>query len=739
MAFAKPRLSLSAILFTAAVSVPQLASAQLEEIVVTAQKRAESQQDVPIAISTITGESLAASGVNDTDDLGLATPGLQMNQGGVANLPFIRGIGSQDGTPAQDNPVATYVDGVLQSSVTGSALVFNNVERIEVLKGPQGTLFGRNTTGGVINIITKGPSEDTALDANVSYGNYETFSAGAYGTTGIADNLAADLSVYYSDQGKGYGKNLTLDKDINRREDDIELRSKWKWTGEDSALTFIAAYSEYSDDMGYARGVPKGSRDLTGGTTPSDKWDIRNDTAAYADFKNYSGSVRFDKNFGVMDFVSITAWMRNELDSFTDNDFSPLYFNNAEVDFYERTATQEFQFLSNDADAKLKWIGGLYFFDQSAWGRYTIVGQQLQFNPPELGGPINTLQLNGRIESDSIAGFGEVTYNFTDRTRMTAGLRWTRDTREFDGNNKIMFGALADPNEGFFDDPNGFLIKVVSPKAKKKHWTEPTYRLVFDHKFTDDVMGYASYNRGFRSGNFITAFGVGATPQEPFDPEFVDAYEVGMKSDLLGGNVRLNTSVYYYDVKDLQFQILQGVATITQNAAKAEIKGAELDLTWAATDILTFMFGASYIDGEYKSFPNAVSNVPLPGGSNAPVPISIDASGNQIGGTPEWMLTGAIMLSKETPSGKWGASLRATYNDGFPWEPDGRLRQDSYTILNASLEWRAPSDKWGVRFTGRNLLDDFYSVTTRSVNGQGDFWAAGRPRTYYVTLDYKFF
>ena len=738
MAYEKSKLSLSLWVLAAAGAVPQLAMAQLEEIVVTAQKRAESQQDVPIAITTITGESLAATGVNDTDDLGLATPGLQMNQGGVGNIPFIRGIGSQDATPGQDNSVSTYVDGVLQSSVTGSALVFNDIERIEVLKGPQGTLFGRNTTGGVINIVTKDPSEDTRLDANVSYGNYETITAGAYGTTGIADNLAADLSVYYSDQGEGYGKNLTNGKDVNRHEDDIELRSKWKWTGEDSAVTFIAGYSEYSDDMGYARGVPKGSVDLAGNTTPSDKWDIRNDTAAYADFKNYSGSIRIDKSLPVMDVVSITAWMRNELDSFTDNDFSNLYFNNAEVDFYERTATQEFQFLSNDPDSKFKWIGGLFFFDQTAWGRYTIIGESLQFIPPP-GGPLNTLQLNGKIESNSIAGFGELTYSFTDQTRVTAGLRWTRDTREFDGNNKVMIGGVADPDEGFFDDPNGIFVKVVSPKAKKKHWTEPTYRFVLDHKFTDDVMVYGSYNRGFRSGNYITAFSVGAEPQEPFDPEFVDAYEVGMKSDLMGGNVRLNTSFYYYDVKDLQFQILQNVATITQNAAKAKIKGAELDLTWAATDEFIFMLGASYVDGEYKNFDNAVSQTPLATGGNAYPPIAIDASGNQIGGTPEWALTGAIMFSKEAASGKYGASLRASYNDGYPWEPDQRLQQDSYTILNASVEWRAPSDKWGLRLTGRNLLDEFYSVTTRSADTTGDFWAPGRPRTYYITLDYKFF
>ncbi|MET0987740.1 MAG: TonB-dependent receptor [Steroidobacteraceae bacterium] len=742
MAFAKSRLSLSAVLFTAAVSVPQLASAQLEEIVVTAQKRAESQQDVPIAISTITAESLAATGVNDTDDLGLATPGLQMNQGGVANLPFIRGIGSQDGTPGQDNSVSTYVDGVLQSSVTGSAVVFNNIERIEVLKGPQGTLFGRNTTGGVINIITKDPTDETALNVNASYGNYETISAGLYGTTGITDTVAADLAVYYTDQGEGYGKNKFTGEDHNKREDEIDLRSKWKWTGDGASATFIAYYGEFSDDMGYVRGVPKVDQfgsprlDLAGQSAPSDEWDYHVDTDGYADFKNYGGSLRLDHSFAALDVVSITAWMRNELKSFTDNDFSTVYFNNARIDFYERTATQEFQFLSNDADSKLKWIAGLYFFDQKASGKYSIIGQQLAPPPAFVG--INTLMLNGWIESNSYAGFGEVTYNFTDATRLTAGLRWTRDEREFDGNNKIMFGPLAAPNEGQFDAGTPVLL-LKSPKADKEKWTEPTYRLVLDHKLNDDVMIYGSYNRGFRSGNFITAFGVGADPQEPFDPEFVDAYEIGMKSDLAGGNLRFNASAFYYDVKDLQLQILQGVSTITQNAAKAEIKGGELDLTWAATSELTLIGGVAYLDGKYKDFPNAVSNIPLPAGSNDPTPASIDASGNKITGVPEWTLTAAIMYSKETESGKYGFNVRGTYNDGFPWEVDQRLEQPDYTIVNASVEWRAPSDKFGVQLTGRNLLDEYYAVTSRSVNGQGDFAAAGRPRTYYVTFDYKFF
>jgi len=719
-------------LVTAAVIVaPRLARAELEEIVVTAQKRAESQQRVPITVTTLSSVELTDNGIKSTGDLGLATPGLQMNQGGVANLPFMRGIGSQDGTPAQDNPVSTYVDGVLQSSVTGSEFSFNNVQRIEVLKGPQGTLFGRNTTGGVINVITKDPSQKPELDVNVSYGNYQKVSGGLYGSTGITDHIAADLAYYGSDQGKGYGTNLATGRDANKRTGETNLRSKWKWTGDGSAATLILSYSRYSDDAGYNRGVPKGSTlDFQGLPAPANNWDFRNDTTDFAHFKNSGASLRLEKSFAGFDLLSITAWNKNQLISFTDNDFSGVYYNNAEVDFYERTVTQEFQIQSNN-DSKLHWIGGAFYLEQAAEGNYTIIG-------PQLSGPgINTLQLNGHIDTKSIAGFGEVAYNFTDKTRLTAGARVTHDERKFNGNNVILFGALANPNQGFFDDPNGFLVTVPIPEGPKAKWTEPTWRLVLDHKFTDDVMVYGSYNRGFRSGNFITAVGAGPNPQKPFDPEFINAFEVGVKSELLDRRLRLNAAVYYYDVKDLQFQILQGVSTVTQNAAAAKIKGAELALTWQAADGLTLDLGTSYINGHYSSFPDAISNVPVAPGVNAPV--AFDASGNQIGGSPKLTVSGAATYRKHLPSGEYSISARATYNDGFPWEPDGRLKQDSYTLVNLGLGWRAPGDKWGVRVTGKNLGNQFYTLTTRSVSGQGDFQAGAAPRTYYVTLDYKFF
>jgi iron complex outermembrane recepter protein len=715
----------------------QGASAQLEEIVVTAQKRAESVQEVPIAINAFSGELLANTGITDTEDLGMVTPGLVMNQGGVASSPFIRGLGSQDASAAQDQSVATYIDGVLMNSVTGSAAVLNNIERVEVLKGPQGTLFGRNTTGGVINIITKDPSQDPSLKLRAGYGNYERYNFYAYGTTGITDNTAADLSVFTSDQGEGFSKNVFTGFDGNKRENELAVRSKWKYEGDTVDLTFIGFYEEFSDDKGYVRGVPKGMRDQAGLPAPSDEFDYAVDTDGFADFDNTGLSLRIDKNFDSVDLVSISAWNKNNLDSYTDNDFSSLYWNNARIIFYDEVFTQEFQILSN-TDSDLSWIAGAFFLEQESYGRYRIDG-------PAVGAPVvSFIELNGSVDTSSMAFFGEISYDFTDATTFTAGVRWTEDEREFSSNPGFLLGfpetldlgAGPMPIAPLLGLPAGTPSPVVTPLADDdKTFDEITYRFVLNHQLTEDVMIYGSFNHGFRSGNYITP--VAATPA-PFDPEIIDAWEIGFKSDLLDGTLRWNASAFYYEVDDLQLQVLLGVATATINAAEAEIKGFDTDITLQATDELSFQLGASFVDGEYQNFPNAPSNVFLPGGGAAAQTIAIDASGNQITGQPEWFITAGTTYTTVTDSGEWTTAIRAAYNDGFPWEPDGQLVQESYTLVNATLGWRDPSDTWGVQLQGKNLLDEFYSVTTRSVNVNGAFNAAGNPRTYEVSVEYTF-
>ncbi|MFA5524676.1 MAG: TonB-dependent receptor [Tissierellales bacterium] len=703
------------------------AFAQLEEIIVTAQKRAESMQEVPIAIQSFSANALLESGVTDTRDLAVVTPGLSMAQSGTGSRPYMRGLGVQDTTAGQESSVVTYLDGVLFRSSVGAFLSFDNLERVEVLKGPQGTLFGRNTTGGVINIITKDPSHETSGSLGASYGNYETVEARFYGTTGITDKLAADLSVKWSDQGRGYSRNLVTGNRINKEEDNIFARTKWKYTGDTADVTFSALYNKYSNDMGNVRGIAPGFKDLDGNTTPGNKMDIRNTIDPWVDYENMAVSLRIDKSFDGFDFVSISAYQEDEVDFLVDNDMAAANVMDSAILFDNDAFTQEFQILSNDPDARVTWMGGFFFMDAGASSNILISGPALQYGPAGNLTYLNDQRLYGEIDTRSYALFGEMNVDLAEQHSLTLGLRFTRDKRKGSGGTQAFVYPDA-PLPNF----TGLPMPFAPAQGQRDSFSEPTWRLVYDFNVSDDVMLYASYNRGFRSGNYNAV-----SPADPaFDSEVVDAFEVGFKSELFDGVLRLNGSVYYYEVDDLQLQTFETFTSRTVNAANAEITGAEVDLIWLATDALTFTFGASYSDGEYKDFPNAPSNPPNPQGGNLPAE-AVDASGNQIINMPKWQSTLGATYELPTDSGIYTTGLRVTYNDGFPWEPDGRLEQDSYTLVNLTLGWQSLSEVWGVQLIGRNLTNEKYSVHTAST-ATGDFYAPAAPRTYSIGVNYNF-
>ncbi|HKQ82901.1 MAG TPA: TonB-dependent receptor [Steroidobacteraceae bacterium] len=728
----KPSSRLAAVCLLSGVAYATNSVAQLEEIVVTAQKRQESQQDVPIAIQTLTGESLEKFAVFDSEELSAVTPALQITQNGAGSVAYIRGVGNQDGSGGQEGAVGTYVDGVWFGSVTGNFLSLKKVERVEVLKGPQGTLFGRNTTGGVINIITKDPSPETAADASFTYGDYDYLGVDLYGTTEITDGLAADLTLSYSDQGEGYGKDLATGSDVGQKEDSIFARTKWKYTAEDFSITASYFIEDFDDDRSYVRNMPPGSISFNGERQPSDSHDVILDTVPYGKFRNQGAMLRFERSFEPLDLVSITAWKDDDMDSLADNDSAGIWEMDADIDYTNKTWSQEFQLLSNTPDAKFTWIAGLFLLDQKATGSYRLDGpsmQRIPFFGPGTEGAVNSYRFFGKIDTQSIAGFGEVAYKFTDATRLTLGARYTRDERDVTGGNQFW----APGPEGF-SHMGGIDIGTFPTEKQSKTWEEPTWRVVLDHRFSDELMVYASYNRGFRSGNFNTV----APAAPPVDPEIMDAYEIGMKSDLLNNRLRVNASAYYYDVKDLQFQVLQGITLQSVNAAKAEIKGIDLDVLWQATNDLQLSLATAWLDGEYKNFPNAASNPPTGTGGNGAT-VAFDASGYDIVYSPKLVTTAAATYTLPTNSGEYSLNVQATYNDGFNWTVDERLQQDDYTLLSVSAGWRAPSDKWGIRLSGRNLLDEEYSIFTSAQGGNnGDFYAPADPRTLFVTLDVSF-
>lgn len=679
---------------------------QVEEIIVTAQKRQENIQSVPIAISAFTSEDLGKMGVTSTMSIGEITPGLNMSKQVGSATPYLRGVGTRASNNGVESPIATYVDGMYVGSLLGSILELNNIERIEVLKGPQGTLFGRNATGGLIQVITKDPTDDPQARFTLSYGSKGTFGGKAYISGGLTETLAADLAVSVQRMDKGFGKNITTGADVYKDEY-TTIRSKWVWTpSDDTTVKLIGTYAEIENDFGITRQCIQ-----PGGCFGSSKLPRFHDTASNLDNgvkgKSKSVNLQIDHSFGNIDVRSITTYLSASYKHVFDQDAGPIagvdaFFTNA-----YKTFSQEFQ-VKSDNDGAFNWIAGVFYWHNKATTILDI---------PQAG----PFQVNNRLYTKSLAGFGEVNYKFSEATKLTLGLRYTSDKRRLVGVSQL---ATTPP--------------VVSPYDGSKTFNELTWRAVLDHHFTDSTMGYVSYNRGFRSGVYNTAVFALA---DPVDSEIIDAYEVGLKGDYFDRKLRLNLSSFFYKYKDQIVQVpIPGGADL-RNAASSEIYGVELEGQFVPSDRLSFRFGGAYMHGEYKTHKSCASNLIAPDlfGPGLPGTTSSivgDCSGNVTAQTPKW--TGYVGAVYDIPTkiGLWSLNVSAAYNNGFFWEEANQLREGSYTIVNAEVSW-APSDTLKFRVFGRNLLDEKYSVFT-TAEAFGYIASAAPPATWGVAVDASF-
>lgn len=703
------------------------ASADIEEIVVTAQKRAENSQDVPIAIQAFSGAGLEDSGVTGVRDLAMVTPGLTMTVAAGGNRPYMRGIGVEANIAGQETAIVTYLDGVLFQSSQSSILSFDNIERVEVLKGPQGTLSGRNSTGGVISIFTKDPELETSGKVKASVGNYDTVSTSFYGTTGITDNLAADISLRWADQGEGYGKNLANGKDVKLTEDDKFFRTKWKYYGELTDITFTALYNEFDSDQGWAQGVPKGSLAIGGATAPSDFFDLANDAQPFGEYENKMTSLKITHSFEQFDFMSLTAYQEDSMLSGADNDFAAIDISATRFDWQNQTYTQEFQLTSNNDDA-LQWVVGTFLLSSETDAKTYISGGGLT------GMSVNMLGLFGEHKTTSWAVFSELKYALTDTQSLTLGLRYTDDNREFEGSSPLWFQAPGLANFarlGTSPDVADGGVGALGENSET-NFDEFTWRLVYDVQITDDALLYASYNRGFRSGNYnVTAPSEGA-----FDPEIVDAYEIGLKSQWLDSMLQFNASIYRNEVEDLQLQSLEGTVAKTINAASATINGADFELIWAATDNLNLTLGAAYTDAEYDDFPLGQIITPTGVGGNFPATFG-DVSGAPLINTPELTATLGATYTVFTDSGEYFVGGQASYSDAYTTQPDERLEVDNYVVVNLSAGWTSMDESWSVKLQGRNVFDEEYYFDIRGTS-TGDYSNTAPPATYSLEVGYRF-
>jgi iron complex outermembrane recepter protein len=689
-------------------------SGQLTEVIVTAQRRNENLQSVPITVTAVNASQLEQAGATSIADINVAVPGVNFIEEAAWAQPFIRGIGQDTNGPGIENSVATYVDGVYQGSMVGGASDFNNVESVQVLSGPQGTLFGRNATGGAILITTKTPSQTFGGEASVGYGNYNTVIGSAYVTGGVANTLAADVAVDWTNQGTGYGRNLLNGDDIakNRK---LFVRSKWLYTPSDR-VTFTLAldygHVNFETDQAPAPGTTP-----PGGAPVLPPYDIDGVYNPEGYVNEGGAALTVDVDLQPLRFKSITAY-RDTSSLTTENGWlSPNVNFDQYLYLFEPhiQESQEFQLLS-PSEWRLHWTAGLYYFHEHSG--YNPV--DLIYSPTNvIIFPLTEIQEYSNNSTNSYAAYGEATYDVQSDTHLTAGVRYTVEQRSF-ALDEILLGPDG-ANFGSF------------PASGDKRFSAPSWRLVLDHNFTANILGYVSYNRGFKSGGWNAA----VAPALSFEPEKLDAYELGLKTLSFDDHLRLNVSGFYYNDKNIQveeFPPPEGILTIT-NGPDAHLYGIDILGDAALTDHLTLRFGANLLHAYFASYPDAFLTSPIPGGGTAFS--TFNAQGYPVPHAPRATWSVGPDYAIPTQIGTFRLDAEYYHNSGWNAEPDGRLHQDGYSIVNSQLAWVMPNGKYEVDLWGKNLQNTAYAYTLLT-NSAGDaiFWAP--PRTYGITLRANF-
>jgi iron complex outermembrane receptor protein len=483
--------------------------------------------------------------------------------------------------------------------------------------------------------------------------------------------------------------------------------------------------------MGYARQIAPNTVGVGGLVFRGGYFDTQTNLPRLADLDQWGVSLKVDYDFGWSTLTSTTAYRSVRNFSNTDQDSGPLRFVDVQID--ERTKTAQQEFLLHGDVGRLDWTAGVFLFRSKA----SVVPFQIRSGLI----PAQNIDRFSEMRTNSVAGFAQGTYHLTDTTSLTAGLRYTSDER------KIYGTQITGPgNPAGAGVVTGRRNPSIDPTAKKT-FDKLTWRLSLDQKVNDDVLVYASYNRGFKSGIFNTA--------GPFDPvvapETLDAYEVGVKSDLLDRHLRLNASAFHYIYKDIQLQVPVVGGSVALNAAKGRINGFDIDAT-ASLPMSVGSFevrtGFSYLDARYRDFPNAPFSVQSPAVCT-PTPMQLpgartggsttcigNASGNRMIRSPKYTITVSADYTHPIGSGEGYLNLSYYYNGGFQWEIDNLHPEPSYDLVNGQIGFRPASRVWDVRFYARNILNKryFQQFATSSLS---DTVLAGEPRSYGVTLSFK--
>lgn len=719
----------------------------LDEIVVTAQKRSENLQDVPVSVTALTADQLKDQRVGDVLALSGLSPGLQIKTDDNAANPriFIRGIGVNDFNPSTASAVGVYVDGVYVASPLAQMAGFYDLQQVEVLRGPQGTLYGRNTTGGAINVTTKKPSATPEGDLAIDYGRFNALNVqGGFGGP-IADTLAFRIAGLY-DKSDGYTLNrLTGNKgnDADRK----AVRGALRWTPDDKLTVDVSAsYSKSSGGsiLTYNRSLVAQTAEAASTADPDPTFGYIfckpayytsgqcTNVAGYANTSSnkYEGDYRFEGkdivklfgatsavsyDFGGVTLYSITGYQRAKRDDYEETDANPISIFDARYIAEQDTTSQELRLQSNGATA-LRWVAGVYaardnLDNDSHYNVLEVLRVPDPVNNPTGMDPANSVGVFGwplHQKTTSYAAFGQVDYDLTPKLTLTGGLRWSQDKKTFHYVSDVDYGLLT-----LFEYDN------------QKTFSSISGRVGLRYAISDDANVYATYNRGTKSGGFFSGQTTDPADLGPYRDETVNAYEVGAKSEFLDRRLRVNVSAFYYDYKDLQvYTVIQRNGLPVQlftNASKARVYGGEAEIEARPMTGLSLTLGASLLSAEYKDFQS----------------LGDDYSGNTLPSAPKASLNGAARYEHPVGASKLISQLDFTYRGKVYYDTANteRLSDKARAYVNGQLGWAFADGRYELGVWGKNLADttNISDITPIAAFGF-DVFSMGPPRTYGVYL-----
>lgn len=689
------------------------AAPAVEQVVVTAERRVTDLQKTAIAVSAFGEQVLADRKIDNIRDLSGQIPNFSISRVTISHTTqtyALRGVGEAD--PIQEPVLAVYVDDVYIPRQIGSMVEFNDLERVEVLRGPQGTLYGRNSSAGALRIITRDPGDAFRAKAEIGLGNYgavdvRTLIEGPL----VTGKLAGSLSWIHHERD-GVTFDPTLNHDVNRIDLDA-WRAKLRWTPTErlDVLLTLNALRDRSDTRSY---VPVRQ---PGGAHRTDR--SYSEVEPVQDLDQASGALRvqYDLNDNLK-LKSVTSYGGFNLNPVAyDNDGEAALIQKNLIHYNDQYVTQEVQL--NGDYGRMIFTSGLFYLHERFFVQRDGYSRRnaLPTDPVSTPGNYGFSRAHNITNTDAYAIFGEATYALSDRLSVTGGLRWTNEEKAFTFDNKVL-------------NLQGQVVGQSIAGQADKTFSSITPKLSVQVQWTPDILQYVTWSKGFKSGGFDNRATRLDLATRPFAPETVDTYETGLKTELLDHRARVNLAIFYNDYKDLQVSYSDPAYpgnSVRANAGKAHTYGVELESDVRATERLSLQASAGYLFAVYDRYRNA-------GG------IGVDADGHRLLNSPRWSLSGGLTYDVPVSiPGSIRVGLNAQYQTKTYFNALQRPQDEApaQTFVNGAVTWQSPDPRWAVQLSGRNLLDSDKPVSATYTPATGvHYQNFPDPRTVLATLKY---